>query len=359
MKQSWIDSIFLLGRPFSPLYSMCMRIRQIAYEKGILKSIAVPRPVISVGNLSMGGTGKTPHVIAIARHLQAKGFRPAVISRGYGGKAGRGPVIVSSRNEILEDSALSGDEPCMIAQQLPGVPVIVGKNRFVCAKTAISRFGADLIVMDDGFQHLALQRDVDIVLLPAASSFGNGYVFPGGHLRESPAGLARASAVILSRCEQVPFNQIELAKNKIHELCTSVPVFLSRTSFTGIRMAGTTELARQVSAPAFCFCAIGDPDSFVTMLERHGVTVAGSLFFQDHHVFTRKDLMQILNKAALCNAEILLTTAKDFARMEGLWQQNFANRPDLPPVGIVEIEAEPEKSFFRFLDAVLPGAVRQ
>ena len=168
-------------------------------------------PVISVGNLSVGGTGKTPMVAWLVRTLATMGRRPAVVSRGYRGKAGKGPLRVADDRGIHATADVAGDEPCMLAHALPGTTVIVGSDRIAGAREAIA-CGADAIVLDDGFQHRRLGRDLDIVLLDAARPFGNGRVVPAGILREPVEGLARADLIVLTRSETAP--SVELAERK-------------------------------------------------------------------------------------------------------------------------------------------------
>ena len=172
---------FGLGRPFSPLYSFAMRVRESWYQKGILNSVSFDVPVISIGNLTMGGTGKTPTVKYLAGLLQERGYRPAIISRGYGGATNERVNIVSDGNAILLDADYVGDEPRMLAEALPDVFVLTGVVRKLPAARAVE-MGADVLILDDGFQHLAIQRDVDLVLFHADTLAGNSRVFPGGNV---------------------------------------------------------------------------------------------------------------------------------------------------------------------------------
>ncbi|HSH13716.1 MAG TPA: tetraacyldisaccharide 4'-kinase, partial [Desulfurivibrionaceae bacterium] len=175
---------FRIGRPLAPLYAGMMRLRAEAYQRGWLASERLSVPVVSVGNLTMGGTGKTPMVIEVVRLLQALGKRAAVVSRGYGGLA-RGPVnLVSDGERIWMAAAEAGDEPLLLAESLPGVPVLTGVRRVLVARYAIEKLGAEVVVLDDGFQHLPLHRDLDLVLFKGPDFLGNGRVFPGGDLRE-------------------------------------------------------------------------------------------------------------------------------------------------------------------------------
>ncbi|MHB8151111.1 MAG: tetraacyldisaccharide 4'-kinase, partial [Desulfobulbia bacterium] len=163
-----------------------------------MKSQRLPVPVISIGNLTLGGTGKTPMVRYVTRLLLDRGVRPAIVSRGYGGKAAGRINIVADRTKTLLPPEMAGDEPFMLAEVLPGVPVLTGSQRARVARHAVEAFGANLIVMDDGFQHLALRRDLDLVLFSARTLLGNGRVFPGGELREPLSALGRAHAFVIT-----------------------------------------------------------------------------------------------------------------------------------------------------------------
>ena len=174
---------FALGRPFSPIYSLAMRLRETLYRRGVLQSFRLSVPVISVGNLTMGGSGKTPMVQYLARLLQRHGFHPAVISRGYGGTANAKVNTVSDGSSVLLDAATAGDEPRFLAETLPGVPVLTGIVRRMPAQRAVE-MGADVLLLDDGFQHLQIVRDVNLVLFNTDRLAGNSRVFPGGDLRE-------------------------------------------------------------------------------------------------------------------------------------------------------------------------------
>ncbi len=354
MNQRYLHIFFALGRPFSPIYALGMSLRQKAYQCGLFHVHRVDRPVISIGNICLGGTGKTPHVIAMAHRLRAEGLRPAIVSRGYGGRAGSGPVVVSDGETCLSQAETCGDEPFMMASSLSGVPVIVGSNRFACAQTAIKRFDATVILLDDGFQHMALFRDLDIVLLPAKAPFGTRNVFPGGDLREPINALKRASAIILTKCEQVPGNSLDLIKTEVRKESGSIPIFSSYTCFSRIRMAtGARAGEKSSNLPVYCFCAIAMPEPFAALVAKQGMAVVGEKFFEDHHQFSKEELEGVFVMARRAGAKMILTTAKDFARIQGLWRSEFKGRKDIPPLGIVEIDVEIEPSFYSFVHSRL------
>jgi len=193
-------NLYLLGRPFSPLYSTVMMLRASLYDRHFFRRYKLEAPVISIGNLTMGGTGKTPVVSHLATFLQGQGYRPAIISRGYGGEAGNRVNVVSDGKTIYLDAKQAGDEPRLLAETLPGIPVLTGIVRVLPCRHAIHAMGCNILLLDDGFQHLAVDRDINIVLFSAATLAGNSRVFPGGDLREPVSALRRADVF----CSPVP-----------------------------------------------------------------------------------------------------------------------------------------------------------
>ena len=209
-KDTRLARLFFFGRPFSSLYGLLMACRSSLFRKGIFKQHRLEVPVISVGNLVLGGTGKTPLVDYIARLLLQYDRKPAILSRGYKGSA-RAPInIVSNTTNILLDAAEAGDEPRLLAEKLPGIPVITGKKRYTTGRFAIDSLGADVLILDDGFQHMALKRDLDLVLFNSRTLLGNGRVLPGGELREPLSALKRADAFVIT-------DSIELQDRNVRE----------------------------------------------------------------------------------------------------------------------------------------------
>ncbi|HET9481551.1 MAG TPA: tetraacyldisaccharide 4'-kinase, partial [Candidatus Polarisedimenticolia bacterium] len=185
-----------------PIYAAAVRLRGALYDRGWIAAHRLGVPVISVGNLSAGGSGKSPMVALVAGHLARAGFRPAVISRGYGGRHAGPATVVSSGSGPLVGADVAGDEPVMLARMLPELPIVVAHRRRGGGALAIARLGARCLVLDDGFQHRSLARDLDLVLLDARQGFGNGRLLPAGPLREPPSALSRAGALILTRCDR-------------------------------------------------------------------------------------------------------------------------------------------------------------
>lgn len=268
-----------------------------------------PVPVISVGNLTVGGTGKTPVVAWVAERLLELGRRPAIVSRGYGGRAGRGPVLVSRGAGPLCDARLAGDEPWWLARRLAGAQVFVGSDR-VSAARAAARNGADVAVLDDGYQHRRLGRDLDVLLLDSKDPFGGGRLMPAGRLREPLSALGRAHVVLLTRSapgEAWPGLERRI---RLHN-----PT--ARVLTAGHRTIGFVDAAGRTAAPprrAVAFCGIGAPQAFRADLERLGVEIASFRAFRDHHAYRPRELEALLALARRAEAT-LVTTEKDLARL--------------------------------------------
>ena len=186
----------------SYLFKAIVLLRSFLYRKGIFKSHRLPCKVISIGNITVGGTGKTPVTCLIARYLKDAGCRVTVLSRGYRAQGGTEPLIVSDDKHVIAGPEIAGDEAVMLAHKLPGVPVLAGKNRFLLGQRAVHDFSAQAVLLDDGFQHYPLQRDLDIVLINARNPFGNGFLLPRGTLREPLSALSRAPLIVLTKVEE-------------------------------------------------------------------------------------------------------------------------------------------------------------
>jgi tetraacyldisaccharide 4'-kinase len=201
-------------------YGLAHQLRLQAYHMRWVAVRQLPCRVISIGNLTLGGTGKTPVVEVVAGLLRREGIRVCVLSRGYGGRAQSGITVVSDGKRCLVSPEVAGDEPVLLAEHLADVPVIVGKDRYAAGMLAVESFGVDAIVLDDGFQHVQLARDLDILLLDAVRPLGNGRLFPRGDLRERPTAIARADAIVLTRCES------DTAPALVAPLCSSSAIHL-------------------------------------------------------------------------------------------------------------------------------------
>ena len=343
--------LFWFGRIFSPAYSLVMRLRAFLYRKNIfLKSRRLSVPVISIGNLTLGGTGKTPMVRYVIRMLSDCGFRPAIVSRGYGGKAAAGVNIVADGARMLLNPEMAGDEPFMLAQALPGVPVLTGHKRVRVAEHAIEAFGVNLIVMDDGFQHLALNRDLDLVLFSAGTLLGNGRVFPGGELREPFSALGRAQAFVITGVDSDNRAQAEEFQRSLQRVFPKKPVFLGEYLPHGIwhsRQGKACTLVEARKSPVLAFAGIANPDSFRQTLRQQNFSVAGFKEFKDHHCYTPQDVAALVSAAGACGALALITTEKDFVKLRPFFGEF--------PILALTIELRMGQDFDRFMAERLRG----
>ena len=325
--------------PFSALYGRAMERRARRYASGARSSDRVSVPVVSVGNLTFGGTGKTPFVELLARRLRFEGRRPAVVSRGYGRRS-KGVVVVSEGSGPLVGPDEGGDEPVAIARRVPGVPVVVGEKRVDAARTAIDR-GADLVLLDDGFQHLALHRDVDLLLLDATDPFGGGALPPAGRLREPLSALSRADAVVFTRLDRP--EPPSIAVEELAARNPGAPVFTARIRPAGLwDESGSPVPAARLSTRRFvAVCGIANPASFARSISDLDLVAESTLAFPDHHRYRRRDLESIRRAADRTGSSWILTTEKDAPKLEG---------GTFLPVVTVRLDVEIEEpGFFPFL----------
>jgi len=349
-----IKTLFLIGRPLSPIYSAAMRLRAFLYSKGILKQHRLPVPVISVGNLTLGGTGKTPLVQYITKKLIQRGLKPAIISRGYGGKAHAQINIVSDGKNILLDAECGGDEPRLLAENLPGVPVITGNKRAVTGLHAIKKLGADVIVLDDGFQHLSVQHDIDLVLFHAETLLSTNRILPGGDLREPPAALQRAHGFIINGLTADNSKQVQTFHQFLNQRFPGKPVFTAHYQPATILKKGlgqtlsaipTAEAAGMV---LYGFCGIANPESFAQLLIQKKYNLVGFKAFRDHHSYSKRDIQELRKLARKIGAQALITTEKDFVKLKPLFLSDI-------PILSLGIEPDMDKSFDDFLNRLLQG----
>jgi tetraacyldisaccharide 4'-kinase len=295
-------------------YAWGHRLRLQAYARGWARVRRLPCRVISVGNLTLGGTGKTPLVEAIAALLQRHGRRVGVLSRGYGGRGARSPLVVSDGRRRLASAEAAGDEPVLLAEHLPGVPVVVGRDRYAAGLLAVRRFALDTVVLDDGFQHVQLARDLDILALDATRPFGSARLFPRGDLRERPAALARADVIVLTRwTPNTPPAALALSR--------STPLFYSWHEPLAVRVLGNGEmlpLAALTEERLLAFCGIGNPESFRRLLLELGAGLVAFATFPDHHAYAPAELAKLAQTAKAQGARALITTEKDGVRLRRL-----------------------------------------
>jgi tetraacyldisaccharide 4'-kinase len=290
--------------PFSLLYGVASRLRARAYRTGLLKPKRLEAIVISVGNLTVGGTGKTPVVLWIAQKLLAEGKQVGILTRGY-----RGDVVETDDSGTGGSASGSSDEVQLLKTRLGDrVRFGVGANRFQKG-TELAANGVDWFVLDDGFQHLQLARDVDIVLVDATNAFGGGHLLPGGRLREPLSALARADLVVITRTSNAP--GLERAIQRY----TNSPIFYAQPRLDAIRYVEAGQLggsiATDIAGKPFAFCGIGNPHSFLFTLRDSSIDLAGHQFFPDHHRYTKTDAAEIGFAARAAGATALICTEKD------------------------------------------------
>lgn len=338
-----------LGRPFSPMYSVIMKGREFLYHKGIKKSHSLNVPVISVGNLTMGGTGKTPVVSYIASKLLANGFRPAIISRGYGGAAGNKVNVVSDGKEVFLDAKAAGDEPCFLGHSLPGVHVLTGIVRILPCRYAAETADCDILILDDGFQHMAVKRDLDFVLFSAATLAGNSRVFPGGDLREPISSLKRCNAFVITGITDELRKRATKFKALLQQRFPDKPVFFASYDAKQAQSLADKSLhpCASLPTPLFAFCGIGQPHLFQKTLATQKVDLAGFMPLKDHQPFTPSLLKKINSRAKASGAKGLITTEKDLVKIR---KEHFTL-----PVFSLQMEVQPEDAFVTYLEKQING----
>src|SRR5256712_4221390 len=298
--------------PLSHLYGLAMRARAALYARGLLRQQILPCRVISVGNLTVGGTGKTPVVIALAAALRDRGRKVGVISRGYKRRSETSILEISDGRTLRGHPGDSGDEPFLIAQRCPGVPVAVGADRPLVGRYLVDRFDLDQWVLDDGFQHLALRRDMDILVLDAGAPFGNGYLLPRGRLREPLSAMDRASAVLVTRALQA--QRLDELKGTVRAVAPAVPIWITDFAPSAVVKAGG-EAAAEPSAlkgeRVLAVSGIGNPESFRRLLAAAGAIVVDHCVFADHHAYSVADLQRVRRAAAQAGGARVVTTASD------------------------------------------------
>jgi tetraacyldisaccharide 4'-kinase len=302
--------------PFAKLYELVVRARIVAYERGLLKTYRLRAPVISVGNLTVGGTGKTPCVAFIARALRDAGYTTAILSRGYR-RSSTGRVEVSNERQILCSPQESGDEPYLLAQSCPGVRVVVDEDRYAAGQWLEQRAPISVFLLDDAFQHLRLARDLNLLLVDATEPFAEAKMVPFGRLREPLAGLRRADAVVATRSDRA-FDRALLVKTIESYTRPNTPIFFAHhemawlRGLTGTRVIPLAEFAKKSVAAV---SGIAKPDRFSEDLQKAGMRIVLRRDFEDHHRYTAKEFVEIVDDARSAMAEAVIVTEKDAANL--------------------------------------------
>jgi len=325
----------------SYIYGIIIYIRNILYSRGWLNIHRADAAVISIGNITTGGTGKTPLVIWLCNFLRSSKSECAILTRGY---------------KADQDY---GDEPAVLAESCPGVQVVVNPDRVAGASEALGRFGAKVLVMDDGFQHRRLGRDVDVVVIDGTVPFGYGKLLPAGLLREPVGALKRADAAIITRCDQVDETELTQLENKLKKInpemviarSVHAPVFAK--SIDG-REIGLEEIKGK---KIFAFCGIGNPDAFFDMLVELGAELVGSKVFDDHYHYTDDCLADIFEKARSFNSELILTTQKDWVSILPSAIPNPSEEVDFAYLAIELLFIRGENKITELIKGILAGRI--
>ncbi len=313
--------------PLSTIYSAVMRTRLAAYRRGWLSVARLPVPVISVGNLTTGGTGKTPLVEWVCRAIADRhsvsgvweGKKICVLTRGYRRENPKTQVLVSNGIELQASEREAGDEPFLLARNLLGIAaVIANPDRVAAGQWAIEELNTEVFVLDDGFQHLRLARDLDIVTIDATDPWGSGSLLPYGRLREPRSSLSRADCIVVTRADQV--EDTASIRKAVKRVAGAVPIFSARMETSRIRRLEGEDVdrerlqAQQIGA----FCGVGNPQSFFSQLHSEGIVLAFTRVFSDHHNYKQSELEALVNEAKARGAIGLITTAKDAIKLSSL-----------------------------------------
>jgi tetraacyldisaccharide 4'-kinase len=346
----------------SAVFQAGVALRHEAYRRGWLRTRRLSLPVVSVGNLSVGGTGKTPLVIFMARTLIAGGHRPCILTRGYARRGGKGLIVLEPGPDRIADPREVGDEPAVLARALPDVPIIVCRNRFRAGIVGGKRFQPTVYLLDDGFQHLALDRDLDVVLLDVTRPPSDYALLPAGRLREPFSALQRAHWVILTRTE---LGDASVLQGQVESVNPNARIFRASTKFAGLVDARTGLPEPHwglLQKKVWAFCGIGNPSAFFDDLRSWGFWVVQESVFPDHHVYDNSDLMPISLLLSLAPrfsqlrkpiAEAFLTTEKDLMNLPPGW------KAPLPLYACcIHLEIEEKMEFERALLAEVEAAGR-
>ncbi|MFH1784214.1 MAG: tetraacyldisaccharide 4'-kinase [bacterium] len=348
--------IILLG--LSGIYFLFMEIRHVLYTSNILKSVKVSCPVISVGNITTGGTGKTPLVMLLAKMLSGKSNKVVIASRGYrriipGEKEKQDVKVVSDGKKVLLSVGEAGDEPYLMAQDLEGVGVVVGADRASCAEVAVKKLEAEIVILDDGFQHLRLKRDLDIVVIDCLDPFGGGYLIPRGLLRESLFNLSRADVLVLNRANLVAPSILKRTRSIVEEINPKALVIESTPRAIHIEylQKGKNVQKEDVSflrgKDVALLYSIGNPLSFEKTLKSLGAKILNKFIFDDHYEYDAEDITGVIKEAG---KTIIVTTEKDAVRIKHIL-------PEGAQIMVLLIEAEITKGASS-LDEILTSRLK-
>jgi tetraacyldisaccharide 4'-kinase len=305
----WSTLLLQLLIPLSFVYATGQRLRVGLYRAGILKTRKLTRPVVSIGNITVGGTGKTPVTAHIARFLLARGYRVTVLSRGYGGSLEGQTAVVSDGSNILHNPEQCGDEPFLLARSVPGLAVVIGSDRFAAGQLALKECAPDIFLLDDGFQHLRLHRDLNILLLDFARPFGNGWTLPAGLLREPIQAALRADWIIHTRCDSVIADI---------PLLTQIPQTSCRYRLGRLIPLGggeSLEMSAFAGLPLIACAGIAEPEQFFVGLEQRGLRLLRRLPLADHAAYDMEVVSGIKEAMSISKARYCVVTEKDAVKL--------------------------------------------
>ncbi|MBF0447208.1 MAG: tetraacyldisaccharide 4'-kinase [Magnetococcales bacterium] len=317
-----IFALFFLGM-LGRVYGLIQEGRLWAYQRTVFSTYTAPCPVISVGNLSAGGTGKTPMVIWLVDYFQKQGRRVAVVSRGYRQRSTQPVTLVANPNGILLWPPQAADEAVLVALKQPGVTVLTGSNRKLTIQAAIEQFSVDLVIMDDAFQHLPVARQLDLVLLDSHLPLTNGQVLPGGMLREFPHALQRCDGLILTRAFDA--DTLHRTKALLQPIVDDKPVASAIHRPKGWIQLADSDPSKPTllpldalnNCPVLVFCGIAKPDSFRRTIESLDLSIQKFTTFSDHHPYDERSLQQLYSEAEEVGATVLVCTEKDAVKIRG------------------------------------------
>ena len=315
---------FILAIPATG-YSLVVRLRNFLYSKGLLKVHNVDAAVLCIGNITVGGTGKTPLVVWLC-NLLSQNYKCAILTRGY--KAGS------------QESKEFKDEIMILAESCPEAKVIVNPDRVAGATEAIDKYAADVLIMDDGFQHRRLARDLDIIAIDATQPFEYGKLLPAGLLREHITSLKRAGAVVITRCDQITDAELEKLERKILTIKPDMVIAKSIHAPVHAKSKDNEEISIEQlkDKKVFAFCGIGNPDAFLNTIKNLRAELAGSAVFDDHYHYTNACLTEIAERAKELGADLILTTQKDWTKVSPDMKFQISDSKSYPPFAYLAIE---------------------
>lgn len=349
--------VLALLRAFSVIYGIGVVVKLSLYQLGILKRHKLPCKVISLGNITVGGTGKTPTALTLASTIRDMGHRVVILNRGYRAKWKGQVGLVSDGRKIYMSASEAGDEAYLLAKNLPGVAVLIGRDRTITGDYAVKHLKADVIILDDGYQHWQLARDIDIVLVDTLNMFGNNFLLPRGTLREPLSHLNRAHAFLLTKVDQSTDGAREALRNIItnyNDRAITVESVHSPQNFIEIEewYKGSTSGAMKIEGikgmKIVPFCAIGNPSSFEQTITDLDADIVASEQFPDHHAYTMSEMHCIMQKAVDSGAAALITTDKDAVKIPS----EFIHSDRVLPVYVLIIKVEFIEGYEQLLEII-------